>query len=168
MPIVLTSILTNKDSKKDLNSNLYKKIEDDELLIIVVYVDDIIFGTKEESISRKNSSIMQKEFEMSLLGELTYFLGLQVQQEKDGIFLSQIKYLKQIMKNYGIEDCKPMCTPMMTGCNLCSHDDSPMVDQPEHRFMIGSMLYLMGTRLDIMHEVGIVGCFQVNSKESHL
>ena len=72
------------------------------------------------------------------------------------------------MKKYGIEDCKPMSTPMVTGCNLSSHDDSPMVNQLDYRSMIGSLLYLTGTRLDIMHAVGIVGRFQANPKESHL
>ena len=100
---------------------------------------------------------MQQEFEMSLLGELTFFLGLQVHQTADGIFLSQEKYLKQILKKYGMEECKPVSTPMITGCNLSSHDDSPTVNQPEYRSMIGSLLYLTGTRPDIMHVVGIVG-----------
>ena len=111
---------------------------------------------------------MQQEFEMSLLGELTYFLGLQAQQNKDGIFLSQTKYLRQILKKYGMENSKPVCTPMVTGCSLSSNDESATVHQPTYRSMIGSLLYLTGTRPDIMHEVGIVGRFQANPKESHL
>jgi len=105
---------------------------------------------------------------MSLLYELTYFLGLQVQQTKDGIFLSQTKYLKQILKKYGMEDSKPVCTPMVTGCSLNSNDESPTVNQPTYRSMIGSFLYLIGTRPDIMHAVGIVGRFQANPNELHL
>ena len=105
---------------------------------------------------------------MSLLGELTYFLGLQVQQHKDGIFLSQTKYLKQILKKYGMEDSKPVCTPMITGCSLSSNDESAAVHQPTYRSMIGSLLYLTSTRPDIMHAVGIVGRFQENINESHL
>eukprot|EP00253_Pinus_taeda_P017502 PITA_17502 len=85
---------------------------------------------------------MQQEFEMSLLGELTYFLGLQFQQKKDGIFLSQTKYLKQILKKYGMEDSKPVCTPMLIGCSLSSNDESAAVHQPTYRAMIGSLLYL--------------------------
>ena len=108
-------------------------------------------------MSQKFSSAMQQEFEMSLLGELTFFLGLQVQQATDGIFLSQEKYLKQILKKYGMEDCKPVSTPMITRFNLSSNDDSPTVNQPEYRSMIGSLLYLTGTRPDIMHAVGIFG-----------
>jgi len=105
---------------------------------------------------------------MSLLGELTHFLGLQVQRNKDGIFLSQTKYLKQILKMYDMEDSKPVCTPMVTGCNLSSNDESAAVHQPTYKSMISSLLYLIGTRPNIMHAVGIVGRFQANPKESHL
>lgn len=105
---------------------------------------------------------------MSLLGELTYFVGLQVQQNKDGIFLSQTKYLKQILKKYGMEDSKPVCTPMVTGCSLSSNDESTAVQQPTYISMIDSLLYLTGTQPDIMHAVGIVGRFQANPKESHI
>ena len=91
-----------------------------------------------------------------------------MQQATDGIFLSQEKYLKKILKKYGMEDCKHVSTPMITGCNLSSNDDPPMVNQPEYRSMIGSLLYLTGTRPDIMHGVGIFGRFQANPKESHL
>ena len=133
-----------------------------------MYVDDIIFGSNEEAMSQNFSLVMQKEFEISLLGELTYFLGLQVQQNKDGIILSQTKYLKQILKKYGMEDSKPVCTPMVTGCSLSSNDESAAVHQPTYRYMIGNLLYLLGTRPDIMHVVGMVGRFQANPKESHL
>ena len=85
-------------SKGSADRNLYTNIDNNKLLILVVYVDDIIFGSNEESMSQNFASVMQQEFEMSLLGELTYFLGLQVQQNKDGIFLSQTKYLKQILQ----------------------------------------------------------------------
>eukprot|EP00253_Pinus_taeda_P008290 PITA_08290 len=96
----------------------------------------------EEAMSQNFALVMQKEFEMSLLGELTYFLGLQIQQNKDGIFLSQTKYLKQILKKYGMEDSKPVCTPMVTGCSLSANDESTAVYQPTYRSMIGSLLYL--------------------------
>eukprot|EP00253_Pinus_taeda_P018316 PITA_18316 len=79
---------------------------------------------------------------MSLLGELTYFLGLQVQKNKDDIFLSQTKYLKQILKKYGMEDSKLVCTPMVTRCSLSANDESAAVHQPTYISMIGSLLYL--------------------------
>ena len=133
-----------------------------------MYVDDIIFGSNEEDMSQNFTLVMQKEFEMSMLGELTYFLGLQVQQNQDGIFLLQTKYLKQILKKYGMEDLKPVCTPMVIGCSLSANNESVVVHQPTYRSMIGSLLYLTGTRPDIMHAVGIVGRLQANPKEAHL
>eukprot|EP00253_Pinus_taeda_P032988 PITA_32988 len=130
--------------------------------------DDIIFGSNEEAMSQIFALVMQKEFKMSFLGELTYFLGLQIQQNEGGIFLSQTKYLKKILKKYGMEDAKPVCTPMVTGCSLSANDESTAVHQPTYRSMIGSLLYLIGTRPNIMHAVGIVGIFQANPKETHL
>jgi len=123
-------------SKGSADNNLYIKIENDKLLILVVYVDDIIFGSNEESMSQSFALVMQKEFEMSLLGELTYFLGLQIQQNEGGIFLSQTKYLKKILKKYGMEEAKLVCTPMVTGCNLSANDESAAVHQPTYRSMI--------------------------------
>eukprot|EP00253_Pinus_taeda_P018909 PITA_18909 len=79
---------------------------------------------------------------MSLLGELTYFLGLQIKQNEGGIFLSQTKYLKHILNKYGMEDAKLVCTPMVTGCSLIANDESAAVHQPTYRSMIGSILYL--------------------------
>eukprot|EP00253_Pinus_taeda_P010139 PITA_10139 len=125
-------------------------------------------SNNEEAMSQSFAFVMQKEFEMSLLGELTYFLGLQIQQNEGDIFLSQTKYLKQILKKYGMEDSKPVCNPMVTGCSLTAIDESTAVHQPTYRSMIGSLLYLTGTRPDIMHAVGIVGRFHANPKETHL
>eukprot|EP00253_Pinus_taeda_P017826 PITA_17826 len=132
------------------------------------FYDDIIFGTNEEAMSQSFALVMQKEFEMSLLGELTYILRLQIQQNEGGILLSQTKYLKPILKKYGMEDAKLVCTPMVTGCSLSENDESATVHQPTYRSMIGCLLYLTGTRPDIMHAVGIVGRFQENPKETHL
>eukprot|EP00253_Pinus_taeda_P009829 PITA_09829 len=129
-------------SKGSVDNNLYTKIENDKLLILVVYVDDIIFGSNEEAMSQSFALVMQKEFEISLLGELTYFLGLQIQQNEGGIFLSQTKYLKQILKKYRMEDSKPVCTPMVTGCSLSANDELVAVHQPTYKSMIGSLLYL--------------------------
>eukprot|EP00253_Pinus_taeda_P036219 PITA_36219 len=92
-------------------------------------------------MSQSFALVMQKEFEMSFIGELKYFLGLQIQQNEGGIFLSQTKYLKKILKKYGMEDSKPVCTPMVTRCSLSANDESVVVHQPTYRSMIGSLLY---------------------------
>eukprot|EP00253_Pinus_taeda_P003669 PITA_03669 len=132
------------------------------------FINKMISSWQKRSMSQNFALVMQKEFEMSFLGELTYFLGLQIQQNKGGIFLSQTKYLKQILKKYRMEDLKPVCTPIVTGCSFCANHESAVVHQPTYRSVIGSLLYLTGTRLDIMHAVGMFGRFQANPKETHL
>ena len=93
---------------------------------------------------------MQTEFEMSMIGELSYFLGLQVNQLKNGIFISQIKYVKEMLKKFIMEDCNPVSTPMIIGYKLSKDDMSPLVDQNLYRSIIGSLLYLTATRTHIL------------------
>ena len=88
------------------------------MIIVVVYVDDIIFGSNLQILSVDFASEMKKEFEMSMLGELTFFLGLQVHQTNKGMFISQTKYIKDMLKKFKMEDSKPVGTPMVTGCKL--------------------------------------------------
>jgi hypothetical protein len=83
---------------------------------------------------------MQNEFEMSLLGELSFFLGLQIHQTNQGIFISQTKYIREMLKSFGMEDCKPVITPMQTNCKLRKDDDSKSTDQ--YRSMIGNLRYV--------------------------
>ena len=78
-------------------------------------MDDIIFGSNDDRLSKNFSTKMQIEFEMSLLGELTYFLGLQISQQEKGIFTCQAKYIKEMLKKFKMEDCKPVLTPMVIG-----------------------------------------------------
>jgi hypothetical protein len=97
---------------------------------------------------------MQNEFEMSLLGELSFFLGLQICQSNQGIFISQTKYIREMLKKFGMEYCKPVTTPMQTSCKLRKYDDSKSTDQRKYRSMIGSLLYVTTSRPDVMQEVG--------------
>jgi hypothetical protein len=99
---------------------------------------------------------MQNEFEMSLLGELSFFLGLQIRQSNQGIFISQTKYIREMLKRFGMEDCKPVITPMQTSCKLSEDDDSKSTNERKYRSMIGSLLYVKTSRLDVMQAVGQV------------
>jgi hypothetical protein len=134
----------------------------------LVYVDDIIFGYTNESSVQWFANSMQIEFEMSMIGELSYFLGLQVKQSFAGIFISQEKYLKEMLQKFQIEDSSPVSTPMVVGCKLSKYDISPDVDQRTYRSMIGSLLYITTSRPDIMQVVGMVGRYQSAPKQSHL
>jgi hypothetical protein len=143
--------LRQEGFKKGTNdNNLYIKVEGNDLLIIVVYVDDIIFGNYSELMSKKFSIALQQEFEMSMLGGLSLFLGLQIHQSERGIFISQRKYLKEILKKFGMENCAPLSTPMTTSCKLNKDDDAPKIDQTMYRSMIVILLYLIASRPDIM------------------
>jgi hypothetical protein len=104
--------------KGSANNNLYIEVSQGNILLIDVYVDDIIFGSDDDRLSQKFAKDMQNEFEMSLLGEISLFLGLQICQSNQGIFISQTKYIREILKRFGMEDCKLVITPMQTSCSL--------------------------------------------------
>jgi hypothetical protein len=111
---------------------------------------------------------VQNEFEMSLLGELSFFLGLQIRQRNQGIFISQTKYIREMLKRFGMEDCKPVITPMQTSCKLRKDGDLKSTDQRQYRSMIGSLLYVTASRPDVMQTVGQVARFQAAPKELHV
>ena len=138
------------------------------MIINVVYIDNIIFGSDIQILSINFASEMKKEFEMSMLGELTFFLGLQVSQSAKGTFLSQTKYIKEMLKNFKMEESKSVSTPMITGCKLSKDDESLEVDHTMYRSMIGSPLYVTDTKPDVMQVVGLVSRFQSSPKETHV
>jgi hypothetical protein len=103
--------------------------------------------------------MMAKEFEMSMIGELSYFLGLQIKQMKNGTFFSQGKYIKYMLKKFGMEDSKSISTPIRTNGSLDSDTSGNMVDQKMYRSMIGSLLYATASRPDVMFSVCICARF---------
>ena len=111
-------------------------------MLVQIYVDDIIFGSTNESLCKEFSIDMQSEFEMSMMGELNYFLGLQIKQTNDGIFVNQAKYCKELIKRFGMEKSKHLATPMSTSCYLDKDQSGQSVDAKQYKGMIGSLLYL--------------------------
>ncbi|GJS51652.1 retrovirus-related pol polyprotein from transposon TNT 1-94 [Tanacetum coccineum] len=111
---------------------------------------------------------MHDEFEMSMMGELNFFLGLQIKQMEDGIFFNQSKYIKEMLKNFRLEDSKPTKMPMSTEIKLTKVDEADSVDSFKYRGMIGSLLYLTASRPDIMLSVCLCARFQENPKTTHL
>jgi ribosomal protein L19 len=99
---------------------------------------------------------MKNEFQMSLLGELSLFLGLHIRQRNQGIFISQTKYIREMLKSFGMEYCKPVITPMQTSCKLIKDDDSKYTYQRQYSAMIGSLLYVKTSKPDVMQVVGQV------------
>ena len=112
--------------------------------------------------------MMASEFEMSMIGELSYFLGLQIKQMKNGTFVSEGKYIKDMLKKFGMDDAKAISTPMETNGNLVSDVSGNMVDQKMYRTMIGSLLCVTTSRADVMFSVCMCARFQASPRKSHL
>ena len=138
-----------------------------DLLIVQIYVDDIIFGGSSHDLVAKFADDMSREFEMSMMGELQFFLGLQIKQVKDGTFVHQGKYTKDMLKKFGMNDSKPLSTPMSTTAVMDADEEGEPVDQKEYRSMIGSLLYLTATRPDIQFSVCLCARFQASPRTSH-
>jgi hypothetical protein len=112
--------------------------------------------------------IITKRFEMSMMGELKFFLGFQIKQLKDGTFISQTKYINDILKKFDMNNAKPIKTPMPSNGHLDLNEEGKSIDQKVYHSMIGSLLYLCASRLDIMLIVCMCARFQANPKECHL
>jgi hypothetical protein len=126
---------------------------DTELFVCQIYIDDIIFGSTNASFYEEFSKIITDRFEMSIMGELKYFLSFQIKQLEDGTFISQTKYTHDLLKKFGMDKAKPIKTPMGTNGHLDLDIDGKSVDQKVYRFMIGSLLYICASRLNIMLSV---------------
>ena len=125
------------------------------MIVAQVYVDDIIFGSTKDELAHGFSKLMQAEFKMSMIGELTHFLGLQIRQQDSGIFLSQSKYAKNLMKKFGLEFSSSVRTPMSPNVKLTVDLLGKSVDPSLYRSMIGSLLYLIASKPDINYSVGV-------------
>ncbi|WVZ71036.1 hypothetical protein U9M48_019663 [Paspalum notatum var. saurae] len=138
-----------------------------DTLIVQIYVDDIIFGGSSHALVSSFAEQMSREFEMSLMGELQFFLGLQIKKGPEGTFVHQAKYTRDILKKFEMGDSKPMTTPMSTNTALDADEDGEAVDQKEFRGMIGSLLYLTATRPDIQFAVCLCARYQASPRTSH-
>jgi hypothetical protein len=138
-----------------------------DILIVQVYVDDIVFGGSSNSLVARFAEDMSREFEVSMMGELQFSLGLQIKQSKEGTFVHQAKYTKDIVRKFKMEDSKAMATPMSTTTTLDADEEGEHVDQKEYRSMIGSLLYLTAMRPDIQFSVCLCARFQASSRTSH-
>lgn len=138
------------------------------LLFVALYVDDLIFiGNNKEMIKDFKKS-MTREFEMTGLGLMKYFLGLEVRQGRSGIIVSQEAYAKDILKKNKMEECNPVATPMELGTKLSKFEGGDRVDVKKYQSLVGSLRYLTCTRPDIAYSVGIVIRFMKEPKYSHL
>ncbi|KAJ9536009.1 hypothetical protein OSB04_un000825 [Centaurea solstitialis] len=165
----LSTYLLSKGFKKgSVDSTLFIMKEGDHIVVIQVYVDDIIFGSTSKELCKKFETIMTQEFKMSMMGEINFFLGLQVKQFPDGIFINQSKYIFDLLKKYDMSSCNSIGTPMATGNKIGPDHEGKDVDLRTYRGMVGSLMYLTASRPNIMFATCVCARYQAKPKESHL
>ena len=150
-----------------IETTLFIKTKENDMLLVQIYVDDIIYGATNVSLCEKYAKCMYSEFEMSTMGKLNFFFGLQIKQLKEGTFINQAKYIRYLLKSFK-EEAKTMKTPMSSSIKLDKDNKGKSIDSTMYRGMIGSFLYLTASRPDIMYSVCLCARFQYSPKESHL
>jgi len=147
--------------------SVYRKNEGTNLLILAIYVDDLfVTGTNLNMIKRFKFE-MSKNFEMSDLGRLTYYLGIEVKQEESGITINQEAYARRILKEAGLHNCNPTHIPMDPGTKLLKAEDEPEIDPTQYQKVVGCLRYLLQTRPDMAYAVGVVSRYMQSPRESH-
>ena len=154
--------------KSQYELTLYLKHQGTNILVISLYVDDMsVTGSNVEEINWFKLE-MKKVFEMTDLGLMSYFLGIEIKQNQDEVFLNQIKYAKEILKKFLMENCKVVNTPMNQKKKLIKDDGSDKVNESEFRSLIGCLMYLTTTRPDILNVVSILSRFMHCPNETHM
>nr|GEZ38482.1 hypothetical protein [Tanacetum cinerariifolium] len=163
-----TFLLQNHFFKGTTDPTLFIRRFVDDILVVHVYVDDIIFGFTHPRYTQLFFDLMKSCFEMSMMGEMTFFFGLQVNQSPCGIFLNQSNYVLEILKKYGMESCDPVGTPMEIKDKLDLDQNGTPVDATKYHSMIGALMYLTSSRPDIVHATCLCARYQAKPIEKHL
>ncbi|CAJ2627755.1 unnamed protein product [Trifolium pratense] len=146
---------------------LYVKKVDNGILVVSLYVDDLFVTGSHRELIDKFKERMKDAFEMTDLGNMSFFLGMQVQQRQNEIFVCQQKYAKEVLKKFNMEDCKPVATPMNQKEKFSKEDGAERVDENLYRSLIGCLMYLTATRPDIMYAVSLLSRYMHCASEIH-
>ncbi|GJW50061.1 putative ribonuclease H-like domain-containing protein [Tanacetum coccineum] len=165
---LLTFLEEHGYRKGTIDKTLFIKKDKKDIMLVQMYVDDIIFGSTRKSWCDEFKALMKGKFQISSMGELIFFLGLQVKQKTDEIFISQYKYVVDMLKKFDLASVKTAITPMKTKIALTKDEEAADVDVHLYRSMIGSLMYLTASRPDIIFAVCACSRFQVTPKTSHL
>ncbi|GJR45472.1 retrovirus-related pol polyprotein from transposon TNT 1-94 [Tanacetum coccineum] len=164
----LSNFLVSKGfSKCSIDPTLFITKHGDDILLVQIYVNDIIFGSTNLKLSKKFEKLMHNKFEMSMMGELKFFIGIQIHQSPRGIFINQAKYAQEMLKKHGMTSCDNIGTPMATKPLDADLSGSP-VDQMKYRSMVGALMYLTTSRPDIVHAECYCVCYQARPTDKHL
>ncbi|GJV78631.1 retrovirus-related pol polyprotein from transposon TNT 1-94 [Tanacetum coccineum] len=166
---MLSSFLISQDfSKGSVDPTLFIHREGKELLLVQIYVDDIIFVASTPELCDLFAKIMCSKFKMSMMGKISFFLGLQISQSPRGIFINQSKYALESLKKYGFDSCDPVDTPMVEKSKLDEDKEGKAVDPSHYRGMIGTLLYLTASRPDLQFAICMCARYQARPTEKHL
>ncbi|GKB30009.1 retrovirus-related pol polyprotein from transposon TNT 1-94 [Tanacetum coccineum] len=166
---MLSSFLISQDfSKGSVDPTLFIRREGKELLLVQIYVDDIIFAASTPELCDLFAKIMCSKFKMSMMGKISFFLGLQISQSPRGIFINQSKYALESLKKYGFDSCDPVDTPMVEKSKLDEDKEGKAVDPSHYRGMIGTLLYLTASRPDLQFAICMCARYQAWPIEKHL
>nr|GEZ54237.1 retrovirus-related Pol polyprotein from transposon TNT 1-94 [Tanacetum cinerariifolium] len=164
----LSNFLVSKGfSKGSIDPTLFITKHRGDILLVQIYVDDIIFGSTNPNLSKQFEKLIHNKFEMSMMGELKFFLGIQIHHSPRGIFINKAKYAQEILIKHGMTSCDSVGTPMAT-----KHQDADLsgtsIDQKKYRSMVGALMYLTASRPDIMHATCYCARYQAKPTEKHL
>nr|GFA99043.1 retrovirus-related Pol polyprotein from transposon TNT 1-94 [Tanacetum cinerariifolium] len=164
----LSNFLVSKGfSKGSIDLTLFITKHRGDILLVQIFVDDIIFGFMNPNLSKRFEKLMHSKFEMSMIGELKFFLGIQIHQSPRGIFINQVKYAQEILIKHGMTSCDSVGTPMATK-HLDADLSGTLVDQTKYRSMVRALMYLTASRPDIMHATCYCAHYQAKPTEKHL
>ncbi|GKA89986.1 retrovirus-related pol polyprotein from transposon TNT 1-94, partial [Tanacetum coccineum] len=155
-------------TKGVVDPTLFTRKTGKHLLLVQIYVDDIIFASTNPKACKLFAFEMNSTFKMSMMGQMSFFLGLQVSQNPRGIFINQSKYAQEILKKFGFDSCTPIDTPMAERPNLDEDKGGKLIDPTRFRGMVGSLMYLSASRPDIVFAVCMCARYQAKPTEMHL
>ncbi|GJX94718.1 retrovirus-related pol polyprotein from transposon TNT 1-94, partial [Tanacetum coccineum] len=158
-------LLSQEFSKGTVDPTLFIRRQGKDILLVQIYVDDIIFASTTPELCDRFSKIMCLKFKMSMMGKISFFLGLQISQSPRGIFLNQSKYSLKSLKKYGMKSSDPVDTPMVEKSKL---DEDPQGKAVDHRGMVGTLIYLTASRSDLTFIVCMCARYQAKPTEKHL
>nr|GEW86970.1 uncharacterized mitochondrial protein AtMg00810-like [Tanacetum cinerariifolium] len=162
----LGGILMNK--ARSVDPTLFIHRNGNDLLLVQIYVDDIIFAAFTPEVCDLFSNVMCSKFKMSMTGKISFFLGLQISESPRGIFINQSKYALESLKKYDFESCDPVDTPMVEKSKLYEDKEGKAIDPSYYYGMIGTLLYLIASRHDLQFAICICARYQARPTEKHV
>lgn len=165
----IDSHFLNQGFKRSENDATFyvRRLLDGGSLIVSLYVDDLLVTSNNQQEVHQLMEEMKNQFEMSSLGEMNYFLGLEVHQSESGIFLNQEKYAREVLKKFKMESCKSAPTPLVWNLKPSKEDEADKIDTSRYRSLIGSLLYLTSSRPDLMYAASLLSRFMQSPTKTH-